>query len=63
MCQVLGGVSTGFCWRNLKELQQLRDLVVNGRVILKVLGSRVIWFRLGQVPGDHGNGVADCLTG
>lgn len=55
-----GTVPTGVCWRHLKELHQLKDLVVNGRSIINLSerrfwGSVVIWFRLAQVPCDHGN--------
>jgi hypothetical protein len=35
-------VPMGFCWRNLKELQQLKDLVVNGKAILN-LSERRFW--------------------
>jgi hypothetical protein len=42
MRQVLGGVSAGFCWRNSKELHQLKDLVVNGRTIVKLSERRFL---------------------
>jgi len=33
---------TEFCWKNLKGREQLKDLVVDGRIILnRSLGNRV----------------------
>jgi hypothetical protein len=52
-------IHTGVCWGNLKERDYLKDVGVNGRIILRCILLRwyvkawtgFIWFRVGTIGG------------
>jgi len=54
-----GEVLTGFWWANLKERDNLEDLSIDGRIILKLFFRKVdcgawtglIWLRIGTGDG------------